>query len=92
VRRADNLTIFMCRLKSRSLNFLEPSGPVQACNEIAVPFTVRLITTISSLLTVFHPAKVTACLFSLFSDTFRKSGWEGYIEIGLKEMESKTVD
>jgi hypothetical protein len=26
-------------LKSGSLNFLEPSGPVQACNGIALPFT-----------------------------------------------------
>jgi len=25
-------------LKSGSLNLLEPSGPVQACNEIALPF------------------------------------------------------
>jgi hypothetical protein len=25
-------------LKSRSLNFLEPSGPVQACNGIASPY------------------------------------------------------
>jgi len=27
-------------LKSGSLNLLEPSGPVQACNGIAVPFTL----------------------------------------------------
>ena len=26
-------------LKSGSLNLLEPSGPVQACNGIALPFT-----------------------------------------------------
>jgi hypothetical protein len=34
VRRADNLTTFMCRLygNSRSLNLLEPQGPVQACS------------------------------------------------------------
>ena len=40
VRRADNpTTTFMCRtaLKSGSLNLLEPSGPVQACNGIALP-------------------------------------------------------
>jgi hypothetical protein len=37
VRRADNLTTFMYQLtkKSGSLNLLEPSGPVQACNETA---------------------------------------------------------
>ena len=29
-------------LKSGSLKLLEPSGPVQACNGIALPFTVKL--------------------------------------------------
>jgi len=40
VRRADNLTTFMCRLswKTGSLSLLEPSGPVQVCAAIAVPF------------------------------------------------------
>jgi hypothetical protein len=28
-------------MKSGSLNLLEPSGPVKACNEIALPFTPR---------------------------------------------------
>jgi len=28
-------------LKSGSLNLLEPSGPVQACNGIALPFTFK---------------------------------------------------
>ena len=38
MHRADNFTTFMCRLlKSESLNLLEPSGPVQACNGIALP-------------------------------------------------------
>jgi len=31
-------------LKSGSLNLLEPSGPVQACNEIALPFKVADLT------------------------------------------------
>jgi len=31
-----------CLLKSRSLNFLEPSGPVQACDGIALPFNSAL--------------------------------------------------
>jgi hypothetical protein len=37
VRRADNLTTFMCRLSinSRSFNLLEPQGIAQACNGIA---------------------------------------------------------
>ena len=39
MRRADSLTTFLCRLSSNSgsLNLLEPSGPVQACNGIALP-------------------------------------------------------
>ena len=38
MRRADNLTTFMCRLslKSGSLNLLEHSGPVQVCNGVAL--------------------------------------------------------
>jgi len=41
VRRADNLTTSICLivLKSGRLTLLEPSGPVQACNGIALPFT-----------------------------------------------------
>jgi hypothetical protein len=37
MRRADNLTTFMCQLSrhSGSLNLLEPSGPIQACIGIA---------------------------------------------------------
>ena len=30
-------------MKSGNLNFLEPSGPLQACNRIALPFTLLLI-------------------------------------------------
>jgi hypothetical protein len=39
VRRADNLTTFMCRLSrhSGSLNLLEPQGPFQACSGKALP-------------------------------------------------------
>jgi hypothetical protein len=45
VRRADNLTTFMCRL-----NLLESSGPVQACNGIALPFCyVKSITYFSNI-------------------------------------------
>jgi hypothetical protein len=38
VFKDDNLTTFMCRLSrnSGSLNLLEPSGPVQACNGVAL--------------------------------------------------------
>ena len=38
VRRADNLV-----LKSGSLNLLEPSGPVQTCNGIALPFMYHIM-------------------------------------------------
>jgi len=37
VRKADNLHVAIY-LKSGSLNFLEPSGPVKACNRIALTF------------------------------------------------------
>jgi hypothetical protein len=44
VREADNLTTFMCRMswKSRSLNFLEDSGPHRACyvTALTLPFIV----------------------------------------------------
>jgi hypothetical protein len=39
-------------LKSGGLSLLEPSGPVQACDEIALPFTL-----FSLSLTVFHVNK-----------------------------------
>jgi len=37
VRRADNLHVSIV-LKCGSLTFLEPSGPIRACNGIALPF------------------------------------------------------
>jgi len=42
VRKADNLTTFMCRMSWNpgSFNFLESSGPVQACNGIALPIFI----------------------------------------------------
>jgi hypothetical protein len=43
VHRADNLTNLRCRL-SESLKLLEPSGPVQACNGIALPLPLPLVT------------------------------------------------
>ena len=38
MRRTDNLITFHV-LKSGSLNLLEPSWPVHACNGLALPFT-----------------------------------------------------
>ena len=50
VRRADKLTTFMCQfiLKTGSLNLLEPSGPVLACNGIAFA-----LATVPGVLTCF---------------------------------------
>jgi hypothetical protein len=43
VRKADNLTIIhTVVMKSGNLSFLEPSGPLQACNGTALRFTVFL--------------------------------------------------
>ena len=40
MRKADNLPPSCAVVtKSGNLNFLEPSGPVQACNGTALPFT-----------------------------------------------------
>jgi len=38
VHKADNLTTILCQ--SGNPNFLEPSGPLQACNGTALPFAV----------------------------------------------------
>jgi len=43
VRKADNLSPSCAVVtKSGSLNFLEPSGPVQACNGTALPLPVTV--------------------------------------------------
>jgi len=41
-------------LKSGSLNLLEPSGPVQACNGIALPFYFSLENIIETLENADH--------------------------------------
>jgi hypothetical protein len=45
VRRADNLTTFMCQMcrNSESLNILEPQGPVQAGNGIVLSLARKFI-------------------------------------------------
>jgi hypothetical protein len=40
VRRADNLPSSCVVMKSGNLNFLEPSGPLQACNGTALPLPI----------------------------------------------------
>ena len=43
MRKADNLQPSCAVVtKSGSLNFLEPSGPVQACNGTALPLSLQL--------------------------------------------------
>ena len=44
MRRADKFNAFLCRLSSKPWipNLLEPSGPVQACNGIALPLPLCL--------------------------------------------------
>jgi hypothetical protein len=63
VCKADKITTFMCRLssKSGSLSLLEPSGPVQACNGIAVPFTFSQ---------EFHNSLQHVCLLSHLSQGY----------------------
>ena len=44
MRKADNLTTILCHcFKSGNLNFLEPSGPLQACNGTALPFYLNVM-------------------------------------------------
>ena len=54
MRKADNLPPSCAAVtKSGNLNFLEPSEPVRACNEIALLFTSRRLFSTCNL--SFHP-------------------------------------
>jgi hypothetical protein len=55
VRGANNLSTFMCRLFkiSGSINPLEPQGPVQASNGIALPLTTTK-GSVSDILRISH--------------------------------------
>jgi len=54
-------------LKSGSLNLLEPSGPVQACNGIALPFSVLSNHLIEALPLFLVPSVlVKVCLLQEF--------------------------
>jgi len=53
VRKADNLPLsYAIVTKPGKLNFLEPFGPVQACNGTAVPLPYLYISTSRSLYAV----------------------------------------
>ena len=58
MRKADNLSPPCAMVtKSRNLNFLEPSGPLQACNETDLPLYV-----IAVLLVLLSKSKNNACV------------------------------
>ena len=40
MHKADDLTTILVVMNSGNLNFLEPSGPLQACNVTALPLTI----------------------------------------------------
>jgi hypothetical protein len=68
MRKADNLTIILCRvMKSGNLNFLEPSGPLQACNGTALPLHTfdangKILTIIGHARTATTPFEILNCL------------------------------
>jgi len=47
-------------MKSGNLNFLEPSGPLQACNGTALPFNTRIITVINTSCLIYYLLKMKA--------------------------------
>jgi hypothetical protein len=51
-------------LKSGSLNLLKPSGPVQACNGIALPFT-KYVHAVMEILTIYVVLDITLTLCCL---------------------------
>jgi len=57
VRKADNLPPYCAVVtKSGNLNLLKPCGPVQACNETALPFYLRSISQLASKSSSLLPA------------------------------------
>ena len=55
VRKADNLpTSYAVVTKSGNLNFLEPSGPLRACNGTVLPLTVALHENLLKFLITSH--------------------------------------
>ena len=59
-------------MKSVNLNFLEPSGPLQACNGAALPLPFYIHGSVhreSNLLTVQHDATYSVYYISVVSST-----------------------
>jgi hypothetical protein len=92
VRKADNLTTILCRCqekKSGNLNFLETSGPPQACNGTALPgflilfsfvYFLPLLTSLLQYLSVFYRCLVHQVLIvsSLSPYTLRSIFYSKY--------------
>jgi hypothetical protein len=53
-------------LKSGSLNLLEPSGPAQAGNGIALPFTFTLIQYLFVFILTYFGPRFLICIFTKF--------------------------
>ena len=54
-------------LKSGSLNLLEPSGPVQACNGIALPFTNMFVHTVGGIVLQNQPWLCSSSAFAIIA-------------------------
>jgi hypothetical protein len=72
VHKADNLNHFHVPnvLKSGSLNFLEPSGPAQACTRIALPFLypyLVLSAFSSSAIFLLAATKASVCFYKIYT-------------------------
>ena len=76
MHKADNLPP-SCAVgtKSGSLNFLEPSGPVQACNGSVLPFVM-----LNRFRMLIHPSS-GAC--DLFVELFRGLYCSGTMHVGV---------
>jgi hypothetical protein len=63
VRKADKLTTILCAvvMKSGNLNFLEPSGPLQACNGTDSPFIIINYQHVSIVFAILFRVDVQEC-------------------------------
>jgi len=76
-----NLTTFMCRLSWNlgASSLLEPSGPVQACNGIALPLPYREIRFNKQLSRVRIPGEIFSCVLSnVCRDIYENCALLGY--------------
>ena len=101
--RADNLTTIVCRfvLKSGSLNLLEPSGPVQACNGIFFFFLSVYFTTfkVSAAGVLINPLLSTKTFTSNLTITvlsaliiFLMKGCNEHVQLFLLQCDSCSLE